>query len=82
MFSRGGGPRSNPRALACLVLRDSESAYLLRSLIKLSGNSLLLLLKRTDQRHAHGGERETFIMKYIYCLLEFIIKLGESRKRQ
>jgi len=32
----GGSPRSNPRALACLVLRDSELAYLLRSLINLS----------------------------------------------
>ena len=32
----GRGPPSNPRALACLVLRDSELAYLFRSLIKLS----------------------------------------------
>jgi len=29
-------PRLRPRALACLVSRDSELAYLLRSLIKLS----------------------------------------------
>jgi len=38
-FLRGGGPPSKPRALACLVSRDSELAYLLRSLMK----SLLLL---------------------------------------
>jgi hypothetical protein len=35
-FSRGGVPPSNPRALACLVSRASELAYLLISLIKLS----------------------------------------------
>ena len=33
---RGGAPPSKPRALACLVSRDSELAFLLRSLIKLS----------------------------------------------
>ena len=32
-FPRGGGPPSNPRALACLVSRESELAFLLRSLI-------------------------------------------------
>ena len=32
--SSRGAPPSNPRALAGLVLRDSELAYLLRSLIK------------------------------------------------
>ena len=32
----GQGPPLRPRALACLVSRDSELAYLLRSLIKLS----------------------------------------------
>ncbi len=35
-FSWGGGLPSNPRALACLVPRDSELAFLLRSLIKRS----------------------------------------------
>ena len=35
-FLRGGGPPSNPRALACLVPRDSKLAFLLRSLIELS----------------------------------------------
>jgi hypothetical protein len=30
-FSGDGGAPSNPRALACLVSRDSELAYLLRS---------------------------------------------------
>ena len=32
----GRAPALGPRALACLVSRDSELAYLLRSLIKLS----------------------------------------------
>jgi len=32
----GRAPPLHPRALACLVSRDSELAYLLRSLIKLS----------------------------------------------
>ena len=36
VISWGGGPPSNPRALACLVPRDSELAFLLRSLIKRS----------------------------------------------
>ena len=35
-FPRGGGPPSNPRALACLVSRESELAFLLRSLLKRS----------------------------------------------
>ena len=35
-FSRGGGLPSDPRALACLVPRDSELAFLLRSVIKRS----------------------------------------------
>ena len=35
-FPRGGGPPSNPRAVACLVSRESELAFLLRSLIKRS----------------------------------------------
>jgi len=33
---RGGGAPFNPRALACLVSRDSELAYLFRSLTKVS----------------------------------------------
>ena len=36
LLPRGGGPPSNPRALACLVSRESELAFLLRSLIKRS----------------------------------------------
>ena len=35
-FLWGGGLPSNPRALACLVPRDSKLAFLLRSLIKRS----------------------------------------------
>ena len=35
-FPRGGGPPSNPRALACLESRESELAFLFGSLIKRS----------------------------------------------
>jgi hypothetical protein len=42
--SSRGAPPSNPRALAGLVLRDSELAYLLRSLIKPSLITLLPIL--------------------------------------
>ena len=59
IFSAGKPPRSwpdphpgAPRALACLAPRDSELAFLLRSLINAL---LLLLLQDTDHRNLVGN---------------------------
>ena len=71
-FPRGGGPPSNPRALACLVSRESELAFLFRSLIKRSPPSA---------RHLHLGTRDPCRLHATAsqaCLLKSMIKLLSS----